>query len=161
MRVTHHHTSATIIGFVVMMALGCDGSTGPVTAPTTGAIHIKVFTEGANLDLDTDGYGITVDGRFWAIGIYGALTIDHLAPTTHFVNLSGLASNCSVAASNERWVDVVAGGLAELTYTVTCDPMPTDGDCGWDCYIWSQSIRPSADDIVSASSRVFKPDRVP
>jgi hypothetical protein len=161
MRVAHHHTSATLIGFVVMMTLGCDGSNGPVTAPTTGAIHITVFTEGANLDLDTDGYGITVDGRSaWAIGIYGALTIDHLAPTSHFVNLNGLASNCSVA-TNQRWVDVVAGGLAQLAYNVECHPMPTDGDCGWDCYYWSQSARPSRYDIVSAKGRVFKPARVP
>lgn len=158
MRVTHHLTSATLIGFVVMMTLGCDGLDGRVTGPTTGAIHITVFTEGANLDLDTDGYGITVDGKSaWPIGIYGALTIDHLAPTSHFVNLSGLASNCSVAASNERWIDVVAGGLAELAYYVECTPRPTEGDCGWDCYYWSQSARQSRYDIVSAKLRVFRP----
>lgn len=145
MRVTHHHISATLIGFVVMMTLGCDASngpaTGPATSPTTGAIHITVSTEGATPDLDTDGYGVMVDGRGpMAIGIQGAVTIDHLTPTSHFVTLNGLSSNCSVSASNERWVDVVAGGLAPLAYNVQCLPRTTDGDCGWYCYYWSQSV---------------------
>ena len=142
MRVTHQHKSATLIGFVVMMTLGCDGSNGPPTGPaaaTTGAIHITVSTKGADPDLDIDGYGVMVDGAgLKEIGVQGAVTIDHLKATTHFVTLNGLASNCSVAASNERWVDVVAGGVAELAYTVECDPMPTD--CGWDCLPWSQSV---------------------
>lgn len=143
MRLTHYNSSSTLIGFVVMMTLGCDGPngppTGPLTAPKTGAIHIIVSTDGADSDLDTDGYGITVDAKFGlAIGVQGAVTIDHLAATTHFVNLNGLASNCSVAVSNNRWVDVVAGGLAELAYKVECHP--TDGDCGLDCLPWSRSV---------------------
>ena len=143
MRITHHHSSAALIGFVVMMTLGCDRSNGLPTGPApTGAIHITVSTEGANPDLDTDGYGITVDGSFGLeIGVQGAVTIHHLAPTSHFVNLNGLASNCSVAVSNDRWVDVIAGGLANIAYNVKCDPRPTGGDCGWYCDYWSQSVR--------------------
>jgi len=159
MRIIHYYPPAAIVGFVVMMTLGCDGSNGPTTGPpATGAIRITVSTEGADPDLDTDGYRITVDGRSgWDIGVRGAVTIDHLTQTSHFVILNGLASNCSVAASNERWVDVVAGGLAELAYSVKCDPMPTD--CGWDCYYWSRSVPPSMYDTVSANGRVSKPAR--
>lgn len=166
MRVTHHHTSATLIGCVVMMTLGCDGSngppTGPATGPTTGAIHITVSTKGADPDLDIDGYGVMVDGRGpMEIGVQGAVTIDHLKATSHFVTLNGLASNCSVAASNERWIDVVAGGLVELAYNVECQPLPADGDCGWECDFWSQSARASRYDIVGAKGRVFPPARAP
>ena len=166
MRVIHHHTFATLIGFAVIMTLGCDGSngppTGPATGPATGAIHITVSTVGASPDLDADGYVVMVDRRgSMEVGVQGAVTIDRLAPTTHLVNLNGLASNCSMAASNERWVDVVGGGVAQLAYIVECGPLPTDGDCGWDCYYWSQSARPSRYDIVSAKGRVFKPARVP
>ena len=164
MRVTHHHTSATLIGFVVMMTLGCDGSngraTGPTTAPATGAIHITVSTEGANADLDTDGYGVMVDGTSpMTIGVQGAVTIDHLSPTSQFVTLYGLASNCSVAASNERWVDVVAGGLAQLAYKVECQPR--EESCGWYCYYSRQSALSSRYNVESAKGRVFKTARVP
>lgn len=142
MRVTHHHTSVTLIGFVIVMTLGCDGSNGPATGPTTGAIHTTVSTEGANPDLDIDGYGVMVDGRApMAIAVQGELTIAGLAPGSHLVNLSGLASNCYIAATNQRRVDVVAGGLAQLVaYNVQCIPRPTGpGDgCPWDCFDWSE-----------------------
>jgi hypothetical protein len=148
---------------MIVMTLGCDRSnglpTGPATSPQTGAIHITVSTEGSSADFP-DGYGIMVDGRGpMAIGVQGALTVDYLAPTSHFVNLVVLASNCSVA-QNDRWVDVVAGRIAELVYNVKCDPKSTDGDCGWYCYYWSQSVRPPRYDIVSAKARA-KLARVP
>jgi len=138
MRVTHRHTSATVIGFVVMMTLGCDASTGP----TTGSIHVTVSTEGANSDLDTDGYGVMVDTKApTAIDVQGALTITHLAPGSHLVNLDGLASNCYVVAANQRLVHVVAGELAQLVaYNVLCIPKTTRGSCVWDCDYWSQSV---------------------
>jgi hypothetical protein len=166
MRVTHHHTSATIIGFVVMMTLGCDGSNGPPTGPTTGSMQITVSTQGANPDLDIDGYGVVVDDRApMAIGVQGVLTIAGLAPGSHFVNLDGLASNCYIVAANQRRVHVVASGLAQLVvYNVLCIPRgiggPSDG-CPWDCFDWSQSAALSKYGIVSAKGRVFKPARVP
>lgn len=162
MRVTHHHTSATLIGFVVIMTLGCDGSNGLATGPTTGAIHITVSTDGTNSDLDTDGYGVMVDGTgSMAIGVQGAVTIDHLAPGSHLVNLDGLAANCYVVAANQRRVHVVASELARLVaYNVQCIPRTTGGDCS-DCDIWSQSVRLSRYDMVSAKGRVSKPARAP
>ena len=143
---THGHTSATLISFVVMMTLGCDGSNGPATGPTTGAIHITVSTEGKSGDLDTDGYGVTVDGRApEAIGVQGALTIADLAPGSHLVSLLGLAANCSVLGTNPRSVDVITGdktaapvtvafsvscigtGSIQVTIVTTGDDFDTDG----------------------------------
>jgi len=160
MRVAQHDTSVTLIGLVIVMTLGCDRSRVLPTGPTaTGAIHITVSTEGASSDIDPDGYGVMVDGKGpMVIGVQGALTIDYLVPASHFVNLTDLASNCAVAP-NEQWVDVAAGGLAELAYKVECNPIPPEEDCGWDCYYWSQSAQQSSYDIVSTKGRDFTPVR--
>src|SRR6476620_9093818 len=120
MRITHHH-SAALVGFAAMMTLGCDAS----TAPKTGAIKITISTAGASIDVDPDGYSLSIDGRLsTVIGPNDVITIGDLAPGNYLVRLEGLATNCSVTGNNPVSVDVVDGDKSAspvgVAFSVSC-----------------------------------------
>ncbi|KPK57903.1 MAG: hypothetical protein AMS21_11035 [Gemmatimonas sp. SG8_38_2] len=91
-------------------------------AATTGNLQVSASTTGD--DLDPDGYTVTVDGSLnQSVGVNGQTTFIGLAAGTHNVQLSGVASNCTVSGSNPRNVDVPPGGTAQATFQVTCTPL--------------------------------------
>ncbi|MFC1575533.1 hypothetical protein ACFL5A_02660 [Gemmatimonadota bacterium] len=93
--------------------------------PTTGDLQVDVSTSGQ--DLDPDGYTVVVDGvSTKPVATNGSTTFDDLSIGSHTVQLTGAASNCSVAAPNPRTVSIPAGG-ASTTFLVSCDPIPTTG----------------------------------
>src|SRR5205823_172875 len=68
------------------------------TAPTTGSLRSTPTRRSSDLDLDPDGYTVTLDGATSrAIGDNGTTTFSGLAPGSHTVVLSGMAANCSVS----------------------------------------------------------------
>jgi hypothetical protein len=131
MRATHGYLAATFLGFAAILTLGCDDSTGPAQ-PTTGAIQITVSTAGATVDIDPDGYTLSIDrGPGQAVAVNAAVTIGALSSGKHHVRLDGLASNCSVNGSNPRSVEVIAGqSAAPLSFAVSC--FAPSGGGGWD-----------------------------
>ena len=108
---------------VAALSLGCDDSTGP----TTGAVAVSVSTTGAAVDLDPDGYSLSIDGGAGqAVAVNSAVTLADLPPGNHLVRLDGLAPNCSIQGSNPRSVDVVASregrSTVSVSFFVTCIP---------------------------------------
>lgn len=95
--------------------------------PSDGALEVTTSTTGE--DLDADGYSLTVDGGTpEAIGNDAVVTKSNLAPGDHQVELSGVASNCTVAGDNPRTVAVASGATAQTTFAVTCSALPpTEG----------------------------------
>src|SRR5712691_1193071 len=88
--------TTTAAGFVI----ACSATTGSVqvTTATTGVV------------LDPDGYALAVDGgQSQPIGINASVTIDGIAPGTHTLSLSGVASNCRPAAGNGQTIEVSPG----------------------------------------------------
>jgi hypothetical protein len=80
-----------------------------------------VNTATAGEDLDPNGYTVTVDGSSsQSIGINDQVSFSGLAAGDHQVELSGVASNCTVNGANPRTVTVNAGGTAQTTFGVTC-----------------------------------------
>lgn len=135
MRITHCYLAATFLGLAAILTLGCDNSTGP----TTGAIAVTVSTAGANIDLDPDGYTLSIDGGpGQAVAVNAAVTIADLPTGNHLVRLDGLAPNCSVSGTNPRSVDVIASSDASspVSFSVSCMPQPQPSTS--QAFIWTR-----------------------
>jgi len=98
-------------------ALALNPSTSSGSGP--GNLTVTTNTSGSNLP---SGYTVTVDGsQSQPIGTSGSVTFTNLAAGSHSVALSGVPSNCVVAApGSPRSVTVPAGGTAATTFTVGC-----------------------------------------
>ncbi len=126
MHANRNYLAAAFLGVTMSLTLGCDDSMGPPT-PATGSIHVVILTSGLSVNLDPDGYTLSVDGgAAQAVpvntGVLG-MTIPGVSPGPRLVRLDGLAPNCTVSGTNPRSVAVVAG-VASLTvsFSVTCIP---------------------------------------
>lgn len=86
-----------------------------------GGLFISTNTTG--VDLDTDGYTITVDGETsQAIATNGNITLTLLYEGNHSVALSGVAGNCTLSGSNPRTVTISPGETASLAFSASCVP---------------------------------------
>jgi hypothetical protein len=87
--------------------------------PETGSVRVTTATSGGSLD--PDGYTVTVDGGgSQTLAVNGTRTIPNLAVGSHSMELSGLASNCSVAGDNPRNATVAAGQTVTISFEVNC-----------------------------------------
>ena len=88
----------------------------------TGTVLVTTATTG--VDLDPDGYAVSVDGGTERpIGVAGALLFPGLRPDTHTVLLTGLAANCRVDPPNPRTVIVAAGRTDSVAFAVVCNSL--------------------------------------
>src|SRR5207245_861474 len=97
--------------------------------PTTGSITVTTSTTG--LDLDLNGYTVTVDDTIYQSipTNSNGVTFSGLSAGNHPVVLSGVASNCSVTGGNSRTASVTAGQTDSIAFSVTCTAIPpTTGD---------------------------------
>jgi len=124
MRITRFHFAATFIPVGAILTLGCFD---PMTTPSLadGSIEITMATVGANIDLDPDGYTLSVDGGSrQPVDANATVKIAALSTGHHLVQLDGVASNCSVAGTNPRSVDVLSDDRATspvaVLFSVSC-----------------------------------------
>ena len=95
-----------------------------VCSRTTGDITVTSATTG--VELDTDGYTIAVDGATrGTLGPNGTGTVSSLAPGSHVVGLTGLATNCTTTTPT-RTVIMTAGAVATAPFAVVCAPRTGD-----------------------------------
>ena len=118
MRVTSYYLGATFLGLAAILTLGCDDSRPPA-GPVTGAIEITVATASASIDIDPDGYSLSIDGGpGLPVGVNAAVTIGALPTGKHLVRLDGVAPNCSVSGTNprsrEQWRQLLRSWESEL-----------------------------------------------
>jgi hypothetical protein len=100
-----------------------------VAASTVFTLHCEswgglfVSTKTSGVDLDADGYRVTVDGRAsQSTATNGSVTFTGVYAGSHSVALSGVAGNCTVSGSNPGTVTVSAGGTASMTFSASCAP---------------------------------------
>ncbi|HET6797096.1 MAG TPA: Ig-like domain-containing protein [Gemmatimonadales bacterium] len=90
---------------------------------TSGALHITTSTSGS--DPDGNGYKFSVDGGpNHNIGTNGEAFVDNVSAGSHRVELSDVASNCTVA-DQSRAVTVTAGATTEVPFVITCSGVPS------------------------------------
>src|SRR5207302_11257975 len=86
--------------------------------PPTGDLTVTNSTTGQ--DLDPDGYTVTVDGgQSRSLGVNTSTTYSGLTATSHTVELTGIAGNCTVSGQNPRTVTVPTSGTT-TTFTIPC-----------------------------------------
>ncbi len=104
-----------ITSLSLLTVLACDGT----TEPAVGSIQVTTVTTG--VDVDPDGYTVTVDGTTpRTIRRNGTTTFSGLATGGHSVQLKGMDYNCGVSGDNPRTVAVSGDGTAETTFSVDC-----------------------------------------
>ncbi len=92
-----------------------------VICGSQGNLYVSTTTTG--VDLDTDGYTVTLDGRASrAIATNGSVTFTGVAAGAHTVALSGIAGNCTVSGANPQSVSVTAGATASAPFSLSCAP---------------------------------------
>jgi len=92
------------------------------TALAAGSVDVSVTTSGA--DLDTDGYILSLDDALTqGVGINETISFDPVDPGEHQVEISGVASNCSVDGGQQVSVTVDAGTAAQVGFAVTCQDL--------------------------------------
>src|SRR5439155_1279326 len=87
-------------------------------AQLTGSVTVTTSTSGGTPD--SDGYTVTVDGgQSRSLGVNTSTTYSGLTATSHTVELTGIAGNCTVSGQNPRTVTVATSGTT-TTFTITC-----------------------------------------
>lgn len=94
-------------------------------APSTGPGRLRVGAVVSGIDLDPNGFRVSVDGRnAGSVAAGSELTIRGLEPGVHAVRLTGVASNCRVDGGLERQVTIESGRAAPLEFAVACEARP-------------------------------------
>jgi hypothetical protein len=114
-----------LVWCTVLSGLSCGGdSNEPSTTPT---LRITVTTSGSFLD--ADGYEISMDRTgcsaspcvwLYQVEATGAVQIADLTPGYYNLQLVGLAPNCVVEGGDRRTLEVPAGVVTRVAFTVSC-----------------------------------------
>lgn len=132
MRVARSPLAAPLLGLASLLMLGCaDAASGP---DASGALEITVSTSSAPIDVDPDGYTLSIDGGpAQAVSVNGLLAVGALSSGVHIVRLAGLASNCSVDGLNPFAVIVEASRVVTpVSIKVACFSAAESGAGSWD-----------------------------
>jgi hypothetical protein len=98
-------------------ACGGNGSTDIVLPP------LRISTATTGVEIDADGYIVSVDSRApQPIAPNATLTTEGLPEGAHTVQLTGVASNCTVDGENPRSVMVEVDATTPVAFVITCSP---------------------------------------
>jgi len=92
-----------------------------VGCASVGSLVVGTNTTG--VDLDGDGYTVSVDGSNQPVATNGSVTFTGLATGNHSVALSGAAQNCTASGANPQSGTVTAGGMTAVTFSLSCTPI--------------------------------------
>src|SRR5438046_974663 len=92
-----------------------------VRAPPSGSLRVTTSTSGDNPD--TDGYTATVDGttsQSIASNSSTGVTFTGLSVSSHTVELTGVAANCTVSGGASHTVNVTDGQTTTEPFSISC-----------------------------------------
>jgi len=92
-----------------------------VACASVGSLVVGTNTTG--VDLDADGYTVSVDGSNQPVATNGNVTFTGLATGNHSVALSSAAQNCTASGANPQSGTVTAGGMTSVTFSLSCAPI--------------------------------------
>ncbi len=129
----HSQRSAAVLAFAGLFTFACIGAIEPLPNGT-GTIVITVSTAG--VDLDADGYILTIDSEpRQAVDVNAVVTVGSLVLGKHVVRLDGLSSNCYFMTGNRRSVSLVNSTSASpvaISFSVLC----VEDGSGADPWYW-------------------------
>ena len=106
---------ALALSLCLLTASACGNPEGP----TTGAIRITAATTGPTVA--APAYQVSIDGGAPVpIPADSSMVIDTVAHGDHSIQLTGIASNCTVDGPNPVTVKVTSGTTASVRFDVTC-----------------------------------------
>ena len=92
-----------------------------VSCVSQGGLFVSTNTTG--VDLDADGYTVTLDGSVsQPVATNGNVTFTGVASGSHTVALSGVAGNCTASGANPQTVTVQSGATASAPFSLSCAP---------------------------------------
>ena len=90
--------------------------------PTKGDLLLTTITTGSRPD--PNGYVILLGTEHYALGIAGEVTLT-LDPGRYEVQITDLADNCVLLSPNPVSVEVAAGGISGVTFSLSCTAIAT------------------------------------
>jgi hypothetical protein len=118
---SHPHRSASFLALAGLFTFACIGAIEPLPNGT-GTIMITVSTAG--IDLDADGYILTIDSELpQAVDLNAVVTVGSLVFGKHVVRLHGLSPNCYYTTGDHRSVNLVNSRSASpvaISFSVLC-----------------------------------------
>jgi len=109
-----------ILLLAVGLPLSCGDPGGPPPEPPAQGTGARVIVTTSGLDLDQDGYRVTVDGSDWgAISANGTKVVE-FDSGSRTIALTDLAPNCALDSPGSRTVTVVAAEVVPLEFVVAC-----------------------------------------
>jgi hypothetical protein len=90
-----------------------------VTLTNVGALGVTVTSQG--LDIDPDGYRVTVDGvDAGGVDASGSVQLPEVPLGDHVIGLAGVAGNCALHLPRSDTVTIAREGQAEAAFAVNC-----------------------------------------
>lgn len=117
---TELFTLATVCVFAFSVS-GCSDDPAGLgdRNPDTGTIGVTTVTTGD--DPDPNGFGLLLDAvPAGNIGVNETLGLTNVLVGTHELELTELATNCSVTVANARTIIVTKDEITPTTFEVTC-----------------------------------------
>jgi hypothetical protein len=96
---------------------------------------VTVSTAGASIDVDADGYTLSIDSEAGqSIGVNALITFSSVVRGEHVARLAGLSANCAARGGNARTVNALnssSGSPVSISFFVLCGGEGS-GAGGWD-----------------------------
>jgi len=110
---------------ILLLAIGpalttCEDSVSVPPEPGPPETGVRLTTTTTGLDLDADGYRVTVDGTDIGVIPVNDMALIRLDPGSRTIALNDLAPNCSSADSLSQIVTIVDTQLSPVTFALTC-----------------------------------------
>jgi len=131
---SHPHRSASFLALAGIFTFACIGVIEPLPSTIGAIMTVTVLTAGNGIDVDADGYTVSIDSRSaQRVGVNASISIASLVRGEHVIRLDGLSPNCSVTGGNVRSVDVVNSTPASplsVSFSVSCVGQGDGGGTG-------------------------------
>lgn len=109
---------ATTLTLCLALLVACNGDDS--TGNGAGSLHVRVTP--ASSPLDGDGFDVRIDnGNSRPVPDVGELALEGMLPGPHKVELTDVELPCEVTSENPQTVDVVAGDVVTVSFTVVCE----------------------------------------